>query len=278
MQQGFGAIILLFLILIATVLVAGGFYLKSFTFPTPTPNPAITRIISPLNPQNLVVSQKTYISGEGRFTVQYPSNYLMQEVDVVSGQDVEYPQGHKYLLLSQNLGERPFTISFLYFIVPQKSASSTILDKITFNEKSDASLGKIPAAEQFSLGNLPAILYKTALAAGAKPSIIYALSGERAYKIVINYSADKIKYEDIKKEVEKILDTFKVTTTQIDDTEKARIDIWLEANNLNQYGDPKDTVYTGGTPLFDEFSGQNNDRYQYILEKHPERPWNNTPR
>ncbi|MGA1843966.1 MAG: hypothetical protein ACMUIS_05330 [bacterium] len=51
---------------------------------------------------------------------------------------------------------------------------------------------------------------------------------------------------------------------------KADIDRWIEENGLNKYGDPKDTVYTGGTPLFDETTGKSMDRYHYILKRHPE--------
>jgi hypothetical protein len=29
-------------------------------------------------------------------------------------------------------------------------------------------------------------------------------------------------------------------------------------------------VYAGGTPLFDERTGRSRDRYDYILERHPE--------
>lgn len=59
----------------------------------------------------------------------------------------------------------------------------------------------------------------------------------------------------------------------LSDKEKAEIDAWLAKNNLNEFGDPKDTVYAGGTPLFDETSGKTLDRYEYILNNHPERPW-----
>ncbi|MBZ9577694.1 hypothetical protein KJA13_01510 [Patescibacteria group bacterium] len=55
--------------------------------------------------------------------------------------------------------------------------------------------------------------------------------------------------------------------------EKQQIEAWIEENNLNQYGDPKDTVYTGGTPLFNEKTGERIDKYEYILRKHPDRPW-----
>lgn len=62
-------------------------------------------------------------------------------------------------------------------------------------------------------------------------------------------------------------------SSEISAEEKMEIDLWIKDNNLNQYSDPKDTVYTGGTPLFDEKTGQRIDRYEYILKKHPNRPW-----
>jgi len=55
--------------------------------------------------------------------------------------------------------------------------------------------------------------------------------------------------------------------------EEELIEAWIIANDLNQYGDPKDTVYMGGTPLFDERTGQSIDKYEYILRNHPDRPW-----
>ena len=56
----------------------------------------------------------------------------------------------------------------------------------------------------------------------------------------------------------------------MDDKTKQRIDRWIKDNNRNNYGDSKDTMYAGGTPLFDERTGKTKDRYDYILEKHPE--------
>jgi hypothetical protein len=56
-------------------------------------------------------------------------------------------------------------------------------------------------------------------------------------------------------------------------SEKKAIDQWIVENQLNQYGDPADTVYAGGTPLFDETTGKTIDRYEYILKNHPDRPW-----
>jgi len=61
--------------------------------------------------------------------------------------------------------------------------------------------------------------------------------------------------------------------TGIFEAEKAKIDAWIIENNLNQYGDPKDIFYLGGTPLFDEKTGRSIDRYEYILKNHPDQPW-----
>jgi len=57
---------------------------------------------------------------------------------------------------------------------------------------------------------------------------------------------------------------------KIDDNTRKRIDRWIEENDLNEYGESKDTLYLGGTPLFDERTGRRKDRYEYILDKHPE--------
>lgn len=56
----------------------------------------------------------------------------------------------------------------------------------------------------------------------------------------------------------------------IDDETKQRVDRFIRERGLNDYGDSKDTVYAGGTPLFDEMTGRRLDRYQYILKNHPE--------
>jgi len=51
---------------------------------------------------------------------------------------------------------------------------------------------------------------------------------------------------------------------------KEKIDVWLNDNGYNRYGDPVDTFYTGGTPLFDEASGEAIERFEYIIKKHPD--------
>lgn len=56
----------------------------------------------------------------------------------------------------------------------------------------------------------------------------------------------------------------------VSDALKRKIDRWIEKEGRNPYGDPKGSVYAGGNPLFDERSARLKDRYDYILEKHPE--------
>lgn len=56
----------------------------------------------------------------------------------------------------------------------------------------------------------------------------------------------------------------------IDEETRRRIDEWIRTAGRNEFGDAPGTVYTGGTPLFNERTGQRLDRYEYILRKHPE--------
>ncbi|MFA5248214.1 MAG: hypothetical protein WC415_03140, partial [Patescibacteria group bacterium] len=46
------------------------------------------------------------------------------------------------------------------------------------------------------------------------------------------------------------------TAESLTDEQKKKIDSWLEENGYNRYGDAKNAIYTGGTPLFDEATGQ----------------------
>lgn len=48
------------------------------------------------------------------------------------------------------------------------------------------------------------------------------------------------------------------------------LDGQLAAKGLNRYGDPVETAYPGGTPLFDEKTGKRTDRAGYIFARHPD--------
>lgn len=88
--------------------------------------------------------------------------------------------------------------------------------------------------------------------------------------------------DDIKQKSEDLKDQVKDTAGEVaekaisfiakslTDSVKKEIDQWLENKGLNQYGDPADTIYSGGSPLFDETTGKSKDKYEYILEKNPE--------
>lgn len=61
-----------------------------------------------------------------------------------------------------------------------------------------------------------------------------------------------------------------ITSADLSDADKQAIDDWLAKKGLNRYGDAKNAVYTGGTPLFDEATGKSVERYDYILNKFPD--------
>lgn len=63
------------------------------------------------------------------------------------------------------------------------------------------------------------------------------------------------------------------TGTETSDEEKRAIDGWIDDNGLNQYGDDADTMYAGGSPLFDESTGTRKDRFAYVKSRHPTSPW-----
>ena len=52
-------------------------------------------------------------------------------------------------------------------------------------------------------------------------------------------------------------------------------DSWLQTQNLNAFGDPEGTMYMGGSPLFNERTGEMKDRLEYLIEKFPAKPWEN---
>ncbi len=44
----------------------------------------------------------------------------------------------------------------------------------------------------------------------------------------------------------------------------------IAARGLNRYGDRPDVMYPGGTPLFDEATGESVDWLAYMRRRHPE--------
>jgi|SRR6267378_360882 hypothetical protein len=52
--------------------------------------------------------------------------------------------------------------------------------------------------------------------------------------------------------------------------EEKCVDRWLAQRKLDPYGSPEGTMYAGGTPLFNEATGRQIDRLEYIYRKHPE--------
>lgn len=51
---------------------------------------------------------------------------------------------------------------------------------------------------------------------------------------------------------------------------EACVDRWLQEHKLDQYGHPEGTMYAGGTPLFNEATGETRDRLEYVFSRQPE--------
>lgn len=50
--------------------------------------------------------------------------------------------------------------------------------------------------------------------------------------------------------------------------EEACLDRWLEQKGLDRFGNAEGTVYMGGTPLFDERTGEQTPRAEYVYRRH----------
>ncbi|HVG57329.1 MAG TPA: hypothetical protein VNA24_02150 [Hyalangium sp.] len=48
------------------------------------------------------------------------------------------------------------------------------------------------------------------------------------------------------------------------------VDKWLTEKKLDRYGNAEGTMYAGGTPLFDERTGESRDRLDFVYERQPE--------
>lgn len=81
----------------------------------------------------------------------------------------------------------------------------------------------------------------------------------------ITYTEDVVQIEEDNQNTKIDLD--------LPEAEKSQIEAWLEKNSYNQYGDTPDTIYMGGTPLFDESTGEYTKLYDYLVKKYPNKPW-----
>jgi hypothetical protein len=57
-----------------------------------------------------------------------------------------------------------------------------------------------------------------------------------------------------------------------DDTRAAQescLDRWLSMRKMDKYGHPEGTMYAGGSPLFNEQTGEMTDRLEYVYKRQP---------
>lgn len=53
-------------------------------------------------------------------------------------------------------------------------------------------------------------------------------------------------------------------------SKEACVDTWLKNHAFDAYGNKAGTMYMGGTPLFDERTGERQDRLAFVFKKRPE--------
>ena len=57
---------------------------------------------------------------------------------------------------------------------------------------------------------------------------------------------------------------------QLDAQQTECVEKWLKGHGLDDYGNPKGTMYAGGTPTFDEATGRSVDRWTLVAKNRPE--------
>jgi hypothetical protein len=51
---------------------------------------------------------------------------------------------------------------------------------------------------------------------------------------------------------------------------EACVDRWLQEHKLDRYGNAEGTMYTGGSPLFNESTGETIERLAYVFQRQPD--------
>ena len=52
--------------------------------------------------------------------------------------------------------------------------------------------------------------------------------------------------------------------------QEACVDRWLQEHKLDRYGHAEGTMFTGGSPLFNEATGETKDRLEYVFARQPD--------
>ena len=62
----------------------------------------------------------------------------------------------------------------------------------------------------------------------------------------------------------------KTNPSELTQEQKDKIDQWLDDKGLNKYGDTRGVYYPNGTPLVNQETGEEMERYEYILQRYPD--------
>jgi len=91
--------------------------------------------------------------------------------------------------------------------------------------------------------------------------------------VIVMNNNQKIEQLPESQELYEVSDDKGATSVDVSPVELEKVRLWIEDNNLDNYGNPEGTIYAGGNPLFDEKTEETMLIYDYLLENHPDKPW-----
>jgi hypothetical protein len=269
-------ILILFFIIATSAYLLGSNNAKPVALlPTPTP------VYTPEPTKDPTATWQTFTNKNG-YSIKYPSQY-----EIVPEQfGIENSTQADGISVQSSLNgfEKPLLKVYTFGNKDTKHTFTSLQEYAQLNYEDNTSNKNVfikiiePLKETTFLGEKA---YEYTVESKGFDGVWTGFLGEQGnYRIIIFSHANKnylIGYYQ-NTDFEKILSTFIFTnetqSSSISSEEKQKIDAWLQTNNLNQYGDPKDIAYIGGSPLFNETTGETIDKYDYILSKNPTRPWN----
>jgi hypothetical protein len=283
--------VIIFAVFFLVFFGAGAFYLygplkteKEIANPFPVKQIA-QNPVSPTPEAKVPSDWQTYTNKELGFSFKYPSetNWMIKEtktgitphiynLPTLYNYNVDKAAGRGY---SPELDGDIFKIEFRISDEAKGNPETYLTEQRKNGTGMDGNPLQFNNVKQMMVGGKNAVYYEVNTATGIFcPIVAIEYPDNRLLHLNPGLSCEKFQ-----KTFQQILASFTFTSEKTDpatitEAEKAKIDAWITKNNFNQYGDPKDMMYAGGTPLFDELSGQTVDKYLYILKNHPDRPWN----
>lgn len=206
-QKGLVPILIVILIALA---VGGYFVYQNQTKPVvsqPITQSSPIPVTSPTatNPADMA-NWKTYISIDGKYSIQYPEDYTIEETNSVSTAD-KYPSGKKQIAIKPSNQKLNFIMYVNYYPIPSPAVTSEVMQQVSACDVVNAQkTNNASKGVDFILDNQKGVMYENSLCAQFTSTNFYVSLNNRVYSISV---ASTEKYNLHKTLVEQILSTFK---------------------------------------------------------------------